>query len=148
MAVKSVSLEISAVNGFRFLGNSLEVHAEETEQDSPEEDSSSTVSRLEIKKSNITLKERKRNKTDDEETNSQKVLCEIPNKNTDQSTITLRAVVPGANSELVEKAKVIVEKAIKQHKVYVMFGQYGTVRRALKRRGWLEKPCDCCRVSR
>ena len=136
------------MNGFRFLGNSLEVHAEETEQDSPEGVPTSTVSRLEIKKSNLSLKERKRNKTDDDENTSQKVLCEIPNKNSDQSTIAIRAVVPGANSELVEKAKIIVEKAIKQHKVYVMFGQYGTVKRGLKRRGWLEKPCDCCRISR
>ena len=138
------------MNGFRFLGNSLEVHAEETQPDSPEGVAASTVSRLEIKKTNVSLKERKRNNTDDDVANqsSQKVLCEIPNKNSDQSTIAIRAVVPGANSELVEKAKVIVEKAIKQHKVYVMFGQYGTVRRALKRRGWLEKPCDCCRVSR
>ena len=139
-----------AVNGFRFLGNSLEVHAEETEQDSPEGVSSSTVSRLEIKKTNVSSKERKRNNTDDDPTNqtSQKVLCEIPNKNPEQTSIAIRAVVPGANSELVEKAKLIVEKAIKQHKVYVMFGQYGTVKRGLKRRGWLEKPCDCCRVSR
>ena len=139
-----------AVNGFRFLGNSLEVHAEETEQDSPEGVSSSTVSRLEIKKNNVSSKERKRNNTDEDPTNqsSQKVLCEIPNKNPDQNSIAIRAVVPGANSELVEKAKLIVEKAIKQHKVYVMFGQYGTVKRGLKRRGWLEKPCDCCRVSR
>ena len=145
-------MEILAVNGFRFLGNSLEVHAEETQPDSPEGVSSSTVSRLEIKKTNVnvSLKERKRNNTDDDHTNqsSQKVLCEIPNKNPDQSSIAIRAVVPGANSELVEKAKSIVEKAIKQHKVYVMFGQYGTVKRGLKRRGWLEKPCDCCRVSR
>ena len=143
-------MEILTVNGFRFLGNSLEVHAEETEQDRPEGVPPSTVSRLEIKKNNVSLKERKRNNTDDDTTNqsSQKVLCEIPTKNSDQASIAIRAVVPGANSELVEKAKSIVEKAIKQHKVYVMFGQYGTVKRGLKRRGWLEKPCDCCRVSR
>ena len=138
------------MNGFRFLGNSLEVHAEETQPDSPEGVAASTVSRLEIKKTNVSLKERKRNNTDDDVANqsSQKVLCEIPHKNPDQTSITIRAVVPGANAELVEKAKGIVEKAIKQHKVYVMFGQYGTVKRGLKRRGWLEKPCDCCRVSR
>ena len=143
-------MEILAVNGFRFLGNSLEVHAEETQPDSPEGVAASTVSRLEIKKTNVSLKERKRNNTDDDVANqsSQKVLCEIPSKNTEQSSVTIRAVVPGANSELVEKAKSIVEKAIKQHKVYVMFGQYGTVKRGLKRRGWLEKPCDCCRVPR
>jgi hypothetical protein len=41
-----------------------------------------------------------------------------------------------------------VEKAVKQHKIFVVFGQYNSVKRALKRRGWLEKPCDCCRVPR
>ena len=88
-----------------------------------------------------------------------------------------------------ERAKAIVDKAVRQHKIFVVFGQYNrwmmlmliiklmlmlmlmlmnmmayqhiptrweydddgddddfdfSVKRALKRRGWLEKPCDCC----
>ena len=31
---------------------------------------------------------------------------------------------PGANSELVERAKAIVDKAVRQHKIFVVFGQY------------------------
>ena len=30
----------------------------------------------------------------------------------------------GANSELVERAKAIVDKAVRQHKIFVVFGQY------------------------
>ena len=63
-------------------------------------------------------------------------------------SVALRSLVPGASTELVERARATVERAIKQHKVFIMFGQYSSVRRALKRRGWLEKPCDCCRVPR
>ena len=56
----------------------------------------------------------------------------------------LGTLVPGANAELVERARAIVDKAVRQHKIFVVFGQYNSVKRALKRRGWLEKPCDCC----
>jgi hypothetical protein len=56
----------------------------------------------------------------------------------------LGSLVPGANSELVERARAVVDKAVRQHKIFVVFGQYSSVKRALRRRGWLEKPCDCC----
>ena len=136
-------------SGFRFLGNSLEVHAEEVEPENPPVTTERVQdSGLEIRKTGggAGLKERKRSNTEDDGATqtSQKVLCDLPNL----PTVNVKSVVPGANSELVERAKSIVEKAIKQHKVYVMFGQYGTVKRGLKRRGWLEKPCDCCRISR
>ena len=124
--------------GFRFLGNSLEVHAEESEQESPAPAVAEGGEESREARARKGLKERKRINTE-EEVVGQKVPPDLP---------PVKPVVPGANSDLVEKAKSIVEKAVKQHKVFVMFGQYGTVKRGLKRRGWLEKPCDCCRVSR
>lgn len=136
-------MEGNTETGFRFLGNSLEVHAEESEQEgrpAPAVPEGGEEARAGARKSGTGpgLKERKRTNTEDDVV-GQKVPPDLP---------PVKPVVPGANSDLVEKAKSIVEKAVKQHKVFVMFGQYGTVKRGLKRRGWLEKPCDCCRVSR
>ena len=76
-----------------------------------------------------------------------KVACEL-GRPPETPVVALRSLVPGANTELVERARAVVEKAVRQNKVFVVFGQYNSVRRALKRRGWLEKPCDCCRVPR
>ena len=98
------------------------------------------------------VKERKRTNPDDDKVTVSKVLCDN-NKNSSSDiasvpSIALRSLVPGASTELVERARALVEKAVKQHKVFIIFGQYSSVRRALKRRGWLEKPCDCGRVPR
>ena len=98
------------------------------------------------------VKERKRTNPDDDKVTVSKVLCDN-NKNSSSDiasvpSIALRSLVPGASMELVERARALVEKAVKQHKVFIIFGQYSSVRRALKRRGWLEKPCDCGRVPR
>ena len=87
------------------------------------------------------LKDKKRTDEDDDIKASSVRTSDVPG-------VSLRSVVPGANSELVDRARMMVEKAVKQHKVFIIFGQYSSVRRALKRRGWLEKPCDCCRVPR
>ena len=35
-----------------------------------------------------------------------------------------KSYVAGANSELVERARAIVDKAVRQHKIFVVFGQY------------------------
>ena len=35
-----------------------------------------------------------------------------------------KSFVAGANSELVERARAIVDKAVRQHKIFVVFGQY------------------------
>ena len=126
-----------------FLGNVLDVHAEEFEppgsevtdaQIKPLEDQPAAAV-VECKK-----KDRKRSKSEDDDKQVTKDVT-VPG-------VSLRSLVPGASSDLVEKARVMVERAVKQHKVFIIFGQYSSVRRALKRRGWLEKPCDCCRVPR
>ena len=161
-----------AITVLRFHGSQLEVHSEETTDQISRETSKLVLAILEkgvaesaadiydddeiepateneIKKYTVNgTKERRRNLTGDEdsynklpyELSTKNVLSEIP--------VPLRHLVPGANSELVEKARSIVEKPVKQHKIFVVFGQYNSVKRALKRRGWLEKPCDCCRVPR
>ena len=140
----------------RSFSNSLDVHAEELEPspipptDSPPKRAASEVdvSRPSLETETVKKKaERKRTKSEHED---DKVVAKVSDQKTELAIpgVALRTLLPGVNTDLVDKARTMVERAVKQHKVFIIFGQYSSVRRALKRRGWLEKPCDCCRVPR
>ena len=127
----------------------LEKEVAESAADIYDDDQIDPPTETEIKKFTANEnKARSRRPTGDDESFN-KLPYELSTKNVPtEIPVPLRYLVPGASSELVEKARSIVEKAVKQHKIFVVFGQYNSVKRALKRRGWLEKPCDCCRVPR
>ncbi|XP_023323881.1 tubulin monoglycylase TTLL3 [Eurytemora carolleeae] len=70
-------------------------------------------------------------------------LCEIPESAGSKENRETREY-----NEIVERAKYIVDKAVKNRKVFIMYGKDGRVRRCLKRRGWLEKPFIFSRIGR
>ena len=135
----------------RSFSNPLDVHAEELE---PPTDTSPkrAVSDVDVSRPSLeteTVKKKTDRKRTKSEHDDDKVV-KVSDQKTDLSLpgVALRTMLPGVNTDLVDKARTMVERAVKQHKVFIIFGQYSSVRRALKRRGWLEKPCDCCRVPR
>ena len=135
----------------RSFSNPLDVHAEELE---PPADTSPkrAVSDVDVSRPSLETETAKK-KTDRKRTKSEHdddKVVKVSDQKTDLSLpgVALRTMLPGVNTDLVDKARTMVERAVKQHKVFIIFGQYSSVRRALKRRGWLEKPCDCCRVPR